>query len=163
MRVTDKTPEDLEFLAIWKPESMVIHVISIPDNEGWSPGEPCVTLCGRKIVNAFVSADVVEGDRPCKSCDKKTSVAIVMFETAEVMGDIIRAYRDHQIQLGMMFWINQGIENGYITPPFCYFHVGAVPLSEAEVELVEGGEEVCVMIMRLDPFNSLDSFNDLPQ
>lgn len=125
-----------------------IHVLD-PDasvNQDWMPGLEGKTMCGRTSLWYF-SGLVMDGDRPCKQCDKKAAVAIAMFEAeARVM---------HGAELHMQYtfeqWLYFGRRHGFLSEPVCYIHDG-IPLTDEEMdEMDETGEpDHCIFVVRID-------------
>lgn len=149
MRVTEKAVEDLEFLAVYAPSSSVIHAMQVADHPGWSPGLPGKTYCGRIIDEMLVAVDIMEGDRPCKSCERTLPVVAIMFETSEVVGDLMKEIDEHNRQVAYMGWLNYGIYHGFVSPPVCIRHQG-IPLLPEEMAMEHDGEDFCVTMIRAD-------------
>ena len=45
-------------------------------------------------------------------------------------------------------WLDKGVRKGYCTPQYCETHEG-MPLTEAEIEVWDGGGDPCAMVVRL--------------
>ena len=153
-KVTDKTPGDLELIAVWSATSSVIHAMRVVENEGWMSGHAAKTVCGKILADAYASVEVAAGDRPCGSCDRSLAVLPVMFETAEVIGGMLEMAYAKQQRANFMAWLNHGIEQGFITPPTCAVH-SEVFINEREQVEREAGEDPCIMIIRIDPGDSM--------
>ena len=125
---------------------VAVHVLdtTLKNNKKWAPGEKGLTLCGRSGV-WFFSGVIMEGDRPCKQCDSKASVAVEMFMADAKMRDLAEVHLSHVFES----WVQYGINAGFISPSFCYAHEG-VPLTAEEIERMrQGGSEQCIIMVRV--------------
>lgn len=156
MRVTDKEHVDeLEFIAVvGGGDSMVVHAMRTADHNGWVVGEGGKTVCGRTLPEMWAVGHVEKGYRPCKMCDRTLAVVPIMFETVELVGDVIMMAQAAQWQMLYTQWIDFGIRQGFLSHSFCYSH-GTIPMTDKEIEREEEGWDDCFFVARIDlPYNS---------
>jgi len=142
--VTDKTLDDLEFIAVQAPEAQTIHVMKALEHKGWIQGSPGRTACGRALDEMYIIHQLIAEDKPCKLCERTLPVISIMFETVAAFTNVIELADQQNEQLAYMQWLSHGAHLGYISTPFCGLHH---PLLLTQDELAE--DEPHVYIVRL--------------
>lgn len=46
-------------------------------------------------------------------------------------------------------WVQAGIDNGWVTPPFCHTHDGDPYMTEYEEKAWENGEDPCMSVFKI--------------
>jgi hypothetical protein len=64
--------------------------------------------------------------------------------------DILKNFQDKTLSLDEFeIWLNNGIERGWITEPFCNTHDGDPYMTEEEQEEWESGGDPCQVVIKI--------------